>query len=118
MSTYDAKKPSRRAFLSGAAAVGAGVVTSSAAHAQTADPLIVEPQDWAQSFGDGVDVTPYGLPIEHEGDVIRRNVEPRIRSVRSISHRSMRLMARLHRKAALSSGTTRVQLTSRKAIID
>ena len=75
MSTYDAKKPSRRAFLSGAAAVGAGVVTSSAAHAQTADPLIVEPQDWAQSFGDGVDVTPYGLPIEHEGDVIRRNVE-------------------------------------------
>ena len=75
MSTYDAKKPSRRAFLSGAAAVGAGVVTSSAAHAQTADPLIVEPQDWAQSFGDGVDVTQYGLPIEHEGDVIRRNVE-------------------------------------------
>ena len=75
MSTYDAKKPSRRAFLSGAAAVGAGVVTSSAAHAQTADPLIVEPQDWAQSFGDGVDATPYGLPIEHEGDVIRRNVE-------------------------------------------
>ncbi|MDG2463205.1 MAG: sulfite dehydrogenase [Planktomarina sp.] len=75
MSTYDVKKPSRRAFLSGAAAVGAGVVTSSAARAQTADPLIVEPQDWAQSFGDGVDATPYGLPIEYEGDVIRRNVE-------------------------------------------
>jgi sulfane dehydrogenase subunit SoxC len=75
MSTYDVKKPSRRAFLSGAAAVGAGVVTSSAARAQTADPLIVEAQDWAQSFGDGVDATPYGLPIEYEGDVIRRNVE-------------------------------------------
>ena len=75
MSTYDVKKPSRRAFLSGAAAVGAGVVTSSAAQAQTADPLIVEQQDWAQSFGDGVDATPYGLPIEYEGDVIRRNVE-------------------------------------------
>jgi len=75
MSTYDVKKPSRRAFLSGAAAVGAGVVTSSAARAQTADPLIVEPQEWAQSFGDGVDATPYGLPIEYEGDVIRRNVE-------------------------------------------
>ncbi|MDO7551504.1 MAG: sulfite dehydrogenase [Planktomarina temperata] len=74
MSTYDVKKPSRRAFLSGAAAVGAGVVTSSAARAQTADPLIVESQDWAQSFGDGVDATPYGLPIEYEGDVIRRNV--------------------------------------------
>ncbi|MDB2454703.1 sulfite dehydrogenase [Planktomarina temperata] len=75
MSTYNVKKPSRRAFLSGAAAVGAGVVTSSAARAQTADPLILEPQDWAQSFGDGVDATPYGLPIEYEGDVIRRNVE-------------------------------------------
>ena len=75
MSTYDVKKPSRRAFLSGAAAVGAGVVTSSVARAQTADPLIVESQDWAQSFGDGVDATPYGLPIEYEGDVIRRNVE-------------------------------------------
>ena len=75
MSTYDVKKTSRRAFLSGAAAVGAGVVTSSAARAQTADPLIVESQDWAQSFGDGVDATPYGLPIEYEGDVIRRNVE-------------------------------------------
>ena len=75
MSTYDVKKPSRRAFLSGAAAVGAGVVTSSVVRAQTADPLIVESQDWAQSFGDGVDATPYGLPIEYEGDVIRRNVE-------------------------------------------
>ena len=75
MSIYGVKKPTRRAFLRGAAAVGAGVVTSSAAQAQTADPLIVEQQDWAQSFGDGVDATPYGLPIEYEGDVIRRNVE-------------------------------------------
>jgi len=75
MSINDVKKPTRRAFLRGAAAVGAGVVTSSAAQAQTADPLIVEQQDWAQSFGDGVDATPYGLPIEYEGDVIRRNVE-------------------------------------------
>ena len=75
MSIHDVKKPTRRAFLRGAAAVGAGVVTSSAAQAQTADPLIMEQQDWAQSFGDGVDATPYGLPIEYEGDVIRRNVE-------------------------------------------
>jgi sulfane dehydrogenase subunit SoxC len=50
-------------------------VTSSTAQAQAADPLIVNPQDWAKSFGDGVDVTPYGLPIEYEADVIRRNVE-------------------------------------------
>jgi sulfane dehydrogenase subunit SoxC len=30
------------------------------------DPLITEVQDWAQYFGDGVDATPYGLPIEFE----------------------------------------------------
>ena len=75
MSKHDVKKPSRRAFLGGAASIGAGVVTSSVAQAKTADPLIVNPQDWAQSFGDGVDATRYGLPIEYEGDVIRRNVE-------------------------------------------
>ena len=75
MSNRNVKQPSRRAFLGGAAAIGAGVVTSSPAQAQAADPLIVNPQDWAQSFGDGVDATPYGLPIEYEADVIRRNVE-------------------------------------------
>ena len=75
MSNHNVKQPSRRAFLGGAAAIGAGVVTSAAAQAQAADPLIVNPQDWAQSFGDGVDATPYGLPIEYEADVIRRNVE-------------------------------------------
>ncbi|MGB2127060.1 molybdopterin-dependent oxidoreductase, partial [Planktomarina sp.] len=75
MSNRNVKQPSRRAFLGGAAAIGAGVVTSSTAQAQAADPLIVNPQDWAQSFGDGVDATPYGLPIEYEADVIRRNVE-------------------------------------------
>ncbi|MEY8120665.1 MULTISPECIES: sulfite dehydrogenase [unclassified Falsihalocynthiibacter] len=66
---------SRRAFLRGAAAAGTGVLTASATKAQTADPLITDLQTWAQEFGDGVDVTPYGLPIEHEGDVIRRNVD-------------------------------------------
>lgn len=75
MSNHNVKQPSRRAFLGGAAAIGAGVVTSAAAQAQAADPLIVNSQDWAQSFGDGVDATPYGLPIEYEADVIRRNVE-------------------------------------------
>jgi sulfane dehydrogenase subunit SoxC len=75
MSNRNVKQPSRRAFLGGAAAIGAGVVTSAAAQVQAADPLIVNPQDWAQSFGDGVDATPYGLPIEYEADVIRRNVE-------------------------------------------
>ncbi|QBF32594.1 sulfite dehydrogenase [Thalassococcus sp. S3] len=64
------QKPSRRQFLAGAAAVGA----ASAAQAG-GDPLITEVQPWAQGLGDGVDATPYGLPIEYEADVVRRNVE-------------------------------------------
>ncbi len=67
------KHTSRRAFLKGGAAVMAGSVAG-AATAQSADPLITEVQDWASFTGDGVDATPYGLPIEHEADVIRRNV--------------------------------------------
>ncbi|GLO70809.1 sulfite dehydrogenase [Phaeobacter inhibens] len=69
--------PSRRQFLAGAAAVGvgAGAVTGRPAEAATPDPLITEVQDWASGLGDGVDATPYGLPIEHEVDVVRRNVE-------------------------------------------
>ena len=67
-------EPSRRAFLRGAAAAGAGVLTATAARADAPDPLITELQPWAQGFGDGVDETPYGLPTVHEGDVIRRNV--------------------------------------------
>ena len=75
MSKIETSKQSRRAFLSGAAAVGAGAMASGEAQAQTADPLITQPQEWAQGFGDGVDATPYGLPSQYEGDVIRRNVE-------------------------------------------
>ncbi|APG46668.1 sulfite dehydrogenase [Phaeobacter porticola] len=67
--------PSRRQFLTGAAAVGAGAVTGRSAKAATPDPLITEVQDWASGLGDGVDATPYGLPIEYEADVVRRNVE-------------------------------------------
>lgn len=67
--------PSRRAFLRGAAATGVGALGAGAASAQTADPLITEVQDWAKSFGEGVDETPYGLPISYEDDVVRRNVE-------------------------------------------
>lgn len=67
---------SRRAFLRGsaAAAVAAGA-GAGAANAAEPDPLITEVQDWAAGFGDGVDATPYGLPIRFEDDVIRRNVE-------------------------------------------
>ncbi|MFV1600368.1 MULTISPECIES: sulfite dehydrogenase [unclassified Phaeobacter] len=66
---------SRRQFLAGAAAVGAGAVASRSAGAATPDPLITEVQDWASGLGDGVDTTPYGLPIKYESDVVRRNVE-------------------------------------------
>jgi len=67
--------PSRRAFLKSSVAASAAMTVAGVAKAQTPDPLITEIQPWAQSFGDGVDATPYGMPIEYEGDVIRRNVE-------------------------------------------
>ena len=67
--------PSRRAFLRGSAAAMAGTAAAAgAASANTPDPLITELQDWASGTGDGVDETPYGLPIEFEKDVVRRNV--------------------------------------------
>ena len=69
------KPQSRRAFLRGSAAAAAGTLAAGAARADTPDPLITEVQDWASGTGDGVDATPYGLPIEFESDVIRRNVE-------------------------------------------
>jgi sulfane dehydrogenase subunit SoxC len=75
MSKNNPFKQSRRAFLSGSVVVGAGALTSGPVQAQTGDPLITEPQEWVQSFGDGVDATPYGLPIKYEGGVVRRNVE-------------------------------------------
>ena len=66
--------PSRRQFLMSTAAAGAGAMAAGAAHA-AGDPLITEVQPWAQGLGDGVDATPYGLPISFEADVVRRNVE-------------------------------------------
>nr|WP_319246606.1 sulfite dehydrogenase [uncultured Celeribacter sp.] len=66
--------PSRRAFLRGAAATGAGLAAGQVAAQSAPDPLITEKQDWAMATGAGVDETPYGLPIKFEDDVIRRNV--------------------------------------------
>ena len=66
--------PSRRQFLTGAAAAGAGTVAASSSAASGPDPLITEVQDWASGLGHGVVEVPYGLPIEFEGDVVRRNV--------------------------------------------
>jgi sulfane dehydrogenase subunit SoxC len=67
------KASSRRAFLRGTAAAITGTLAT-ATTANEADPLITNVQDWASFTGDGVDETPYGLPIEFENDVIRRNV--------------------------------------------
>lgn len=63
----------RRGFLAASAATGTALVAG-AAHSQIPDPLITEVQDWATGFGAGVDESPYGMPIEFESDVIRRNV--------------------------------------------
>lgn len=72
---FTGKKPSRRAFLKGTLASTAGVVAGAgAANAAGPDPLITEKQEWAMGTGEGVDATPYGLPIKYEDDVIRRNV--------------------------------------------
>jgi sulfane dehydrogenase subunit SoxC len=73
--SFKPPKPSRRQFLSGAAAIGAGAALAPAAARAAGDPLITEVQPWAQGLGEGVDATPYGLPIRFEDDVIRRNVE-------------------------------------------
>ncbi|MDA7430234.1 sulfite dehydrogenase [Primorskyibacter aestuariivivens] len=73
--TFQGKGTSRRAFLRGGVAAAAGAVAAGTASANSPDPLITEVQDWASGLGAGVDEVPYGLPIEFESDVIRRNVE-------------------------------------------
>jgi sulfane dehydrogenase subunit SoxC len=75
----DKSRPSatRRGFLKAGLASGGAIAAAGAARAtgvSEADPLITEVQPWAQGWGDGVDVTPYGMPIEYESDVIRRSV--------------------------------------------
>lgn len=77
MSDDDLHEPadaSRRAFLRTAGLAAGGAVIGTAVAAQTADPLIAEVQDYASITGDGVDAFPYGLPISHESDVVRRTV--------------------------------------------
>jgi sulfane dehydrogenase subunit SoxC len=64
----------RRAFLKGSVAAGAAAVMAGTARAEGPDPLITDVQDWAAGLGEGVDETPYGLPIRFEADVVRRNV--------------------------------------------
>lgn len=75
MRQSDGTGATRRGFLKASAAAIGGMAAAGVARADGADPLITEVQPWASGFGDGVDATPYGLPIEFESDVIRRNVE-------------------------------------------
>ena len=70
---FSNKKPSRRQFLAGAAALGAGSAAATTASSK-GDPLITEVQEWAKSTGEGVDAKSYGLPIEFEKDVVSRSV--------------------------------------------
>ena len=68
-------KPSRRAFVLSTLAAGGTLVTSKATKATTVDDAaITEMQPWSSELGDGVDVSPYGIPSEFESHVIRRNV--------------------------------------------
>jgi len=74
-STFKGTKPSRRNFLTGALAAGAGLAGAQAAKGQTAaDPAITEIQPWRSALGAGVDAHPYGMPSAHEAGVIRRSV--------------------------------------------
>ncbi|RMH49347.1 MAG: sulfite dehydrogenase [Alphaproteobacteria bacterium] len=64
----------RRGLLKGALAAGGAAVVGGAARAGNGDPAILEPQPWRTSLGDGVDAHPYGMPVEYERHVVRRNV--------------------------------------------
>ena len=65
-------KPSRRAFLRGAAATGAAVVGGQAV--AEGEAAILEKQPWNQFLGAGVDEAPYGMPSPFEAGVVRQNV--------------------------------------------
>ncbi|MDI6834278.1 MAG: sulfite dehydrogenase [Rhizobiaceae bacterium] len=75
MSDEPANGTSRRGFLRNSALTAAGLVAGAGtARAAQPDPLITEVQPWASAFGDPVDATPYGMPIQFESHVVRRNV--------------------------------------------
>ena len=70
---FKGMKPSRRAFLRGAAAVGGATAMGTSAAAQ-GDPAITELKPWNQFLGDGVDASPYGMPSKFEAHVRRQDV--------------------------------------------
>jgi len=70
---FTGMKPSRRAFLRGAAAVGGATAMGTSAAAE-GDPAITELKPWNQFLGDGVDASPYGMPSKFEAHVRRQDV--------------------------------------------
>ncbi len=66
----------RRKILAGSLALGTVGITGGNVFGQV-NPENLPPNvpEWTSYLGDGVDVTPYGLPSEFEENVIRRNVE-------------------------------------------
>lgn len=70
---FKGMKPSRRAFLRGAAAVGGATAMGTSAAAQ-GDPAITELKPWNQFLGEGVDASPYGMPSKYEAHVRRQDV--------------------------------------------
>ncbi len=74
MAGADLPATSRRGFLKAGLATGAALVAAPMAAKAAGDPLITELKDWASYTGDGVDATPYGMPIQFESEVVRRNV--------------------------------------------
>jgi sulfane dehydrogenase subunit SoxC len=69
----DGRLPSRRAVLGGALGLAGGAAASTVARAAP-DPAITEIQPWMKYLGDPVDAAPYGMPSEHESEVVRRTV--------------------------------------------
>jgi len=71
--TKSGRRASRRDFLKAGIGLG-GAVAAGKAFASEADPAITEVQDWNRYLGAGTDAAPYGMPSQHEAEVVRRNV--------------------------------------------
>lgn len=66
----------RRSFLRGGlAAAAAGALSGTAARAATPENQPPNVPAWSQDLGASVDAAPYGVPSEHESNVVRRSVE-------------------------------------------
>jgi sulfane dehydrogenase subunit SoxC len=73
MTDPDQPEPSRRKFLTAAAAAGAAIAGGPA---RAGDPKNLPPNvpEWTRTLGDGVAVRAYGKPSKYEAQVIRRDV--------------------------------------------